>query len=218
MNFLFSKKLILVSLFIATLIPFMASAQKIDIDASAGVTEEGIDASVSITIGGGSSKTGKDDEKKEPLPVAYRDISLGMNIDDVKQMLLSDKLYGYRGERDVSLLPTQNRVLIESEGLSFLNRSWFQFYQDKLYTMTFKLDSDRVDFYSVFRALQDKYGEPTSLDPEKIVWKDDNVTLSLERPLVLKFIDTQVFAEIQNTSKVNKNIEELTRKGFLESL
>ena len=218
MNYLFSKKLILVSLFIAALIPFTASAQKIDIDASAGVTEEGIDASVSITIGGGSSKTGKDDEKKEPLPVAYRDISLGMNIDDVKQMLLSDKLYGYRGERDVSLLPTQNRVLIESEGLSFLNRSWFQFYQDKLYTMTFKLDSDRVDFYSVFRALQDKYGEPTSLDPEKIVWKDDNVTLSLERPLVLKFIDTQVFAEIQNTSKVNKNIEELTRKGFLESL
>ena len=218
MNFLFSKKLILVSLFIAALIPFTASAQKIDIDASAGVTEDGIDASVSITIGGGSSKTGKDDEKKEPLPVAYRDISLGMNIDDVKQMLLSDKLYGYRGERDVSLLPTQNRVLIESEGLSFLNRSWFQFYQDKLYTMTFKLDSDRVDFYSVFRALQDKYGEPTSLDPEKIVWKDDNVTLSLERPLVLKFIDTQVFAEIQNTSKVNKNIEELTRKGFLESL
>ena len=218
MNYLFSKKLILVSLFIAALIPFTASAQKIDIDASAGVTEEGIDASVSITIGGGSSKTGKDDEKKEPLPVAYRDISLGMNIDDVKQMLLSDKLYGYRGERDVSLLPTQNRVLIESEGLSFLNRSWFQFYQDKLYTMTFKLDSDRVDFYSVFRALQDKYGEPTSLDPEKIVWKDDNVTLSLERPLVLKFIDTQVFAEIQNTSKVNKNIEELTGKGFLESL
>ena len=218
MNFLFIKKHFLVSLFIAALIPFTASAQKIDIDASAGVTEDGIDASVSITIGGGSSKTGKDDEKKEPLPVAYRDISLGMNIDDVKQMLLSDKLYGYRGERDVSLLPTQNRVLIESEGLSFLNRSWFQFYQDKLYTMTFKLDSDRVDFYSVFRALQDKYGEPTSLDPEKIVWKDNNVTLSLERPLVLKFIDTQVFAEIQNTSKVNKNIEELTRKGFLESL
>lgn len=217
MNFLFSKKHILVSLFIVALIPFVASAQKIDIDASAGVTEDGVDASVSITIGGGS-KTDKSSEANAPLPVAYRDISLGMNVDEVKKMLLADKLYGYRGERDVSMLPTQNRVLIESEGLSFLNRSWFQFYQDKLYTMTFKLDSDRVDFYSVFRALQDKYGEPTSLDPEKIVWKDDNVTLSLERPLVLKFIDTQVFAEIQNTSKVNKNTEELTRKGFLESL
>jgi len=217
MNFLFSKKHILVSLFIVAFLPFAVFAQKIDIDASAGVTEDGVDASVSITIGGGS-KTGKDGEANAPLPVAYRDISLGMNVDDVKKMLQSDKIYGYRGERDVSLLPTQNRVLIESEGLSFLNRSWFQFYQDKLYTMTFKLDSDRVDFYSVFKSLQDKYGEPTSLDPEKIVWKDDRVTLSLERPLVLKFIDTQVFAEIQNTSKVNKNIEELTRKGFLDSL
>ena len=218
MNFLFSKKHILVSLFIVAFLPFAVSAQKIDIDASAGVTEDGVDASVSISIGGGSSKQNNGTEAEAPLPVAYRDISLGMNIDDVKKMLQADKIYGYRGERDVSLLPTQNRVLIESEGLSFLNRSWFQFYQDKLYTMTFKLDSDRVDFYSVFKALQDKYGEPASLDPEKIVWKDDKVTLSLERPLVLKFIDTQVFAEIQNTSKVNKTTEELTRKGFLESL
>ena len=197
MNFLFIKKHILVSLFIIALVPLMA--QSIEIDASAGVTEDGAEAKISIKTGTG--KTSKTDEKPaEPLPVAYRDISLGMPVDDVKKMLKADSIYGYRGERDVSLLPTQNRVLIESEGLSFLNRSWFQFYKDKLYTMTFKLDADRVDFYSVFKSLQDKYGEPTSLDPEKIVWKDDRVTLSLERPLVIKFIDTQVFAEIQNTS------------------
>ena len=215
MNFLFIKKHILVSLFIIALVPLMA--QSIEIDASAGVTEDGAEAKISIKTGTG--KTSKTDEKPaEPLPVAYRDISLGMPVDNVKKMLKADSIYGYRGERDVSLLPTQNRVLIESEGLSFLNRSWFQFYKDKLYTMTFKLDADRVDFYSVFKSLQDKYGEPTSLDPEKIVWKDDRVTLSLERPLVIKFIDTQVFAEIQNTSKVNKSTEELTRKGFLESL
>ncbi len=216
MNFLFIKKHILVSLFIIALFPLVA--QGIEIDASAGVTEDGAEAKISIKTGTGKNSSKTDEKPAEPLPVAYRDISLGMPIDDVKKMLQADSLYGYRGERDVSLLPTQNRVLIESEGLSFLNRSWFQFYKDKLYTMTFKLDSDRVDFYSVFKSLQDKYGEPTSLDPEKIVWKDDRVTLSLERPLVLKFIDTQVFAEIQNTSKVNKSTEELTRKGFLESL
>ena len=215
MNFLFIKKHFLVSLFIIALVPLMA--QSFEIDASAGVTKDGAEAKISIKTGTG--KTSKTDEKPaEPLPVAYRDISLGMPVDDVKKMLKADSIYGYRGERDVSLLPTQNRVLIESEGLSFLNRSWFQFYKDKLYTMTFKLDADRVDFYSVFKSLQDKYGEPTSLDPEKIVWKDDRVTLSLERPLVIKFIDTQVFTEIQNTSKVNKSTEELTRKGFLESL
>ena len=96
-----------------------------------------------------------------------------MQIDDVKQKLKEDSLYGYRGERDVSLLPTENRVLIESAGDSFLSRSWFQFYDEKLYTMTFKLDEDRVDFYSLFSSLQEKYGEPTSLNPEKIVWKDE---------------------------------------------
>lgn len=211
MKFLCRKNLaVRVSLFLVAALPLMA--QQLEFDASAGITQDGVEASISI-----KSKDNTNTAKK-PYPVDYRGISLGMQIDDVKEALLADKIYGYRGERDVSLLPTQNRVLIESEGLSFLNRSWFQFYQDKLYTMTFKLDSDRVDFYSVFKSLQDKYGEPTSLDPQKIVWKDDRVTLSLERPLVIKYIDTQVFAEIQNTSQMNKSIEELTRKGFLESL
>ena len=211
MKFLFRKtRFLKITLLLIAVIPLMA--QQLEIDATAGITEDGADASVSIT-----GKTGTE-QAKEKYPVSYRGISLGMPIEKVKESLKADSLYGYRGERDVSLLPTQNRVLIESEGISFLNRSWFQFYNDKLYTMIFKLDSNRVDFYSIFRALQDKYGEPTSLDPEKIVWKNEQVTLSLERPLIIKYIDTQVFAEIQNTSKVDKSAEELTRKGFLESL
>ncbi len=196
---------------------FSLNAQNIKIDADAGIDENGAHASISISTGG---KPSNSSQSKQPLPFPkeYRGVQLGMQIDDVKQKLKEDSLYGYRGERDVSLLPTENRVLIESAGNSFLSRSWFQFYNEKLYTMTFKLDEDRVDFYSLFSSLQEKYGEPTSLDPEKIVWKDDTVTLSLERPLVLKYIDTKVFDEIKKSSSVKKTTEEVTRKGFLESL
>ncbi len=173
-------------------------------------------ASVSITIGG----NGKKPQNKEiqPLPRKYRTMQLGMNIDDVKKALANDSIFGYRGERDVSLLPSPNRVLIETSGLSFLDRSWFQFYEDKLYTMIFKLDEDRVDFYSMFKTLNEKYGEPTSLSPDKVVWKDDSITLCLERPLTIKYIDTKVFKEIQDKAGIEKNKEEITRQGFLDSL
>ena len=172
-------------------------------------------ASVSITIGTGSNRPNKE---IQPLPRKYRTMQLGMNIDDVKKALANDSIFGYRGERDVSLLQSPNRVLIETSGLSFLDRSWFQFYEDKLYTMIFKLDEDRVDFYSMFKTLNEKYGEPTSLSPDKVVWKDDSITLCLERPLTIKYIDTKVFKEIQDKANIEKNKEEITRQGFLDSL
>ena len=53
---------------------------------------------------------------KPSVPNAYRTLSLGMDIDSVKNELLADPLYGYRGERDVSLLPGENRSLIETAG------------------------------------------------------------------------------------------------------
>lgn len=185
-----------------------------EITAEVDISED--QASVSITIGGNGSKP--HNKEIQPLPSKYRTMQLGMNIDAVKQALANDSIFGYRGERDVSLLPSPNRVLIETSGLSFLDRSWFQFYEDKLYTMIFKLDEDRVDFYSLFKTLNEKYGEPTSLSPDKVVWKDDNITLCLERPLTLKYIDTKVFKEIQDKAGIEKNKEEITRQGFLDSL
>ena len=86
-------------------------------------------------------------QEKTALPTEYRSIRLGMDIDAVKEALKQDAVFGYRGERDVSLLPTENRSLIESAGSYFISRSWFQFYKDNLYTMIFKLNTDTVDYY-----------------------------------------------------------------------
>ncbi len=200
--------------FVLIFVLLISQALFAEITAEVDIQED--QASVSITIGG----NGKKPQNKEiqPLPRKYRTMQLGMNIDDVKKALANDSIFGYRGERDVSLLPSPNRVLIETSGLSFLDRSWFQFYEDKLYTMIFKLDENRVDFYSMFKTLNEKYGEPTSLSPDKVVWKDDSITLCLERPLTIKYIDTKVFKEIQDKAGIEKNKEEVTRQGFLDSL
>lgn len=139
-----------------------------------------------------------------------------MDLETVKDALLGDSLFGYRGERDVSLLPSRNKTLIETVGYSFISRSWFQFYEEKLYIMTFKLDTDRVDYYSVYSSLVRKYGEPSSLDPRKAVWSDERVTLSLERPLTVKYVDRAVFDSLLDRSGTEQAASEMIREGFID--
>ncbi len=149
------------------------------------------------------------------LPDAYRGISLGMEMDAVKDLLVADSIFGYRGERDVSLLPTMNRSLIETVGPSFIKRSWFQFHEEKLYVMTFNLDPDRVDYFSVYSTLVSKYGEPATLDPQKAVWDDGKVTLSLERPLTVRYVDQEVFKGLLAASGTEKAAYDVLREEFI---
>lgn len=150
-----------------------------------------------------------------PLPDTYRSISLGMDVDSVKEQLKKDSLFGYRGERDVSLLHTENRVLIETAGSSFIARSWFQFHEDRLYVMIFRLDPERIDYFSVYSALVEKYGEPESLDPRKALWSDERVTLTLERPLTVKYVDKTVFAELVESDTTGRAMSDVLREEFL---
>lgn len=163
-----------------------------------------------------AEKNNSEQKEKAPLPVEYRGLTLGMNIDTVKQTLKQDALFGYRGERDVSLLPTQNRSLIESVGYSFISRSWFQFYKENLYTMIFKLNTDTVDYYSVYTQFCEKYGEPLSINPKRAVWEDEHTRIVIERPLIVKYIDLTVFNELLSQSTTEKAASETNRQHFID--
>ena len=75
------------------------------------------------------------------LPKGYKSIQLGMNLEETKEELLKDIDFGYHGDRDVSLLPNQNKVLIQTDseyghGSNFLTNCYFQFSDDYLYIIT----------------------------------------------------------------------------------
>jgi len=149
------------------------------------------------------------------VPSSYRNVSLGSSMDGVKQALLADPLFGYRGERDVSMLSGENRTLIETFGTAFITRAWFQFSDDKLYIMTFNLDAEKVDYYSIYSHLVEKYGEPGSMDPRKSIWTDGKTTMSLERPLTLKYVDDEIFAKLLEKDTTVKASSDITRESFI---
>lgn len=139
-----------------------------------------------------------------------------MPFDEVKTQLTRDMSFGYRGERDVSLLPG-SRVLIETPGYSFFSRCWFQFYQEKLYTIIFTLDQSMIDYFSMFNTFTEKYGPPSVFSPQQAQWTDNNTVLTLEKPLTVKYVDKKVFDELQNKSVIKKSADETVRSDFLNS-
>jgi hypothetical protein len=151
----------------------------------------------------------------EPLPTSYREISLGMSLDDLKASLSKDALFGYRGDEDVSFIPSREETYLETVGASFIRRALFQTKADKVYAMTFTLNTSLVDHYSVFTALVKKYGEPAYLDPGQAVWEDESTRLSIERPLVIKYIDKAIFTSIIDEASARKDHEIRLREEFL---
>ena len=159
----------------------------------------------------------------EDLPRGYKDITLGMSLSETKDSLVKDPDFGYHGDRDVSLIPNSSKVLIETDaekglGSNFLSRCWFQFFNDELFIITINMNPQKIDYYSIFTTLTEKYGEPTSFNPQAATWKNDEVTMSLEKPLTLKYIDNKIFDETQNYSNIQKSPTEVTQQMFMDGL
>ncbi len=149
-------------------------------------------------------------------PTGFRGISLGMSPDEVKARLREDPLFRYRGDPDVSLVPQEaGQSLIECEGALYVRRAYFQFDNQRLFIMILVLDPERVDHYSLYSALTRKYGESSSLSPRETVWMFDNVRLSLERPLTVKYVERKTFSSLQKGAP-QADQEQMSRDRFLE--
>lgn len=157
------------------------------------------------------------------LPRGYKNINLGMSLQETKDELIKNTDFGYKGNRDVSLIPGKPEVLIETDadkgmGSNFLNRCWFQFYNDSLYTIIINFNSKKIDYYSLFTTLKNKYGEPKEVNPQYSVWENNETIVFLEKDLSIKYIDAETFNQLQTTANIEKSAAEITQQMFLDEL
>jgi hypothetical protein len=151
-----------------------------------------------------------------PLPRSYRGTSLGMSLEDLKAGLAGDEIINFRGDRDVSFLPSREQTLVETTGFSFIRRTFFQLRDGRVFVMAYVLNTRLVDHYSVFTAFTEKYGEPAYLDPKQAVWENGDTRVAIERPLTVKYIDKTVFNDIVNESALIESAGIRQRQEFLD--
>jgi len=151
----------------------------------------------------------------EVLSRQFRELFLGMALDDLKTALMRDSLFLFRGDRDVSFLPIREQTLVETTGLSYIRRAYFQLSGGATFIMSFSLDTRIMDHYSVFTTFVKKYGEPQLLSPGEAVWENEETRVSIERPLTVKYIDKTVFDRLIEESYIQEKRELLRREEFL---
>lgn len=153
--------------------------------------------------------------EKHALPRQFRQLSLGMKIDDLKEALLKDDYFNFRGDRDVSFLPIREQSLVETTGSYFIKRAFFQLRDGNVFIMAFTLNTEIIDHYSIFTQFTEKYGEPSYLDPRTAIWETDETRISIERPLTIKYIDKVVFNDIVNESGLIQSGQVQRRQEFI---
>ena len=153
--------------------------------------------------------------QESTLPRQFRQLTLGMGLDDLKENLLTDGLFNFRGDRDVSFLPAREQSLVETTGSSFIKRAFFQLRDGEVFIMAFTLNTEIIDHYSIFTQFVQKYGEPTYLDPMAAIWETDETRIAIERPLTVKYIDKIVFNDIVNESGLIESGQVRMRQEFL---
>ncbi|MDR1858051.1 MAG: hypothetical protein LBQ69_01125 [Treponema sp.] len=166
--------------------------------------------------GGGAADKSPDGKEGPALPRQFREIVLGMSLDELKEALLNDDMFNFRGDRDVSFLPAREESLVETSGSSFIRRAFFQLRDGSLFIMAFTMNTGQIDHYSIFTDLVRKYGPPSYLDPKEAVWETEDTRLALERPLTVKYIDKRVFDDIINESSLVESRRVLQRQEFLD--
>ena len=178
--------------------------------------EAGGDNAVDETATQESAGEAENAEGGTTLPRQFRQMVLGMGMDELQQALQNDDLFNFRGERDVSFLPVREESLIETSGSSFIRRAFFQLRDGSLFIMSFTMNPEMIDHHSLFTTLVRRYGQPTYLNPRESVWETEDTRISLERPLSVRYIDRRVFDDIVSESSLMQSSRVQQRQEFLD--
>ena len=165
------------------------------------------------------SEDQSDESDGEPVTVSdspwgFGNLRLGMAMEDVKTVLSESKDFSYRHFTE-SMLPYTELPVFECKGTHFIERAVFQFYEERLYSMTVFFDRRKIDFYTLFTTLTSEYGPHSELDPRRIVWDNGASRMTLTKPLTLTFLDVAVHRELLDKSEIRKDSEYMRKQEFL---
>lgn len=155
------------------------------------------------------------DDVFAPVPRQFRALALGMPLQELTAALTADALFTFRGERDVSFVPVRQETLVETGGNLFIRHAHFQLVDGEVFIMSFTMDTQLIDHYSLFTTFVNRFGQPLILNPAEAVWEDDYTRVSIERPLTVKYIDRAVFDRLLEESETLQAWETLLREQFL---
>lgn len=130
--------------------------------------------------------------------IGFMEITLGMTRDEVLEFADEKELIKVPKNRDVEFFPVENRKILTLSIEPEVPHMYLQFYNEKLYAITVVFDERAIDFLTLARTLEEKYGPYTELTPNWRKWKNGGSEIRVEKPAVVKYIALEEFLEVTN--------------------
>lgn len=140
----------------------------------------------------------------------FMGLAIGMTRDQVIAAAEQNDLIVVPKNRDVEFFPVEKRKILTFSVKPEVPFIYMQFVDNILYAMTVIFDEEYVDYYTIVKRLEEKYGPYTALSPEWREWQIDDVTVKAEKPAVVKYIALQRFLEAASFKRNDQNKDERT--------
>ena len=206
------KRILLIAA--AFLLPFSAAAQTSDESGFWQAQPDEVPETAAQDLSGESDAAGGSESENAGGDWGFGPLRLGMSSAEVKAALEESPDFSYRQFTE-SMLPYTDLPVFECRGTKFIDRAVFQFYEDRLYSMTIFFNRRKLDFYTLFTTLTEKCGVHSQLSPERIVWESETVRQTLTKPLTVAFLDVAVHDKLLGRSEIRKDEEFFAKQDFL---
>ncbi len=147
----------------------------------------------------------------------FMGLNIGMTREQVVEAAEKNDLITVPKNRDVEFFPVEQRKILTFSVKPEVPFIYLQFFDNVLYAMTVIFDEKYVDYYTIVKRLEDKYGPHTALSPQWREWRLDGVTVKAEKPAVVKYIALEEFLKATSSGQEGRAGDE-RRETLLDGL
>lgn len=153
----------------------------------------------------------------EELGRGFDNIEIGMTKEQTEAALMRSGFFRYTGKPDISFRPGSDDPILYVEGLQYVREAYFQFRDDRLYSIIVVLNTNLIDYGTFFRNFRERFGDPLTINPTAASWENGVIRLRLEKPLSVQYLDLAVFNRITEEAQIQTSAGEYSRDLLLQA-
>ncbi len=144
----------------------------------------------------------KKQETGPKLSRGYRGVTLAMKINKVREILKKDRLLEIDIKTDFGDLDEEPYHILKARNVPYIKSVYYQFgttksIKQQLFAIIIHFNDKYNDFYSLFKKMRKKYGEPSLFNPNMATWQNKTTKIILNSPATIKYIDINLYRTMQ---------------------
>ena len=150
--------------------------------------------------------------------VGFLGMNIGMTRSDIIRVAEDSALLEVPKDRDVEFFPVEDRKILTFSVKPEIPYIYLQFYDELLLALTVVFDERHIDYYTLVKRMEEKYGTHVRMTPQWRVWEVGTVLIQVEKPAVVKYMALEELVERAGFERPGKTAMDTKKEALLDGL